>query len=95
MVDHVRSLTAVSAVASTTVKTGDKSGITPSRTDSQSGPATLSKLVSMARALAEQGPPIDSAKVARVRQALADGTYHVDVEALASAMLRYGENEVQ
>lgn len=51
---------------------------------------SLPKLIELARALTEQGPPVDYAKIAQIRQAIAQGEYHIDTEAIASAILRYG-----
>lgn len=50
---------------------------------------SLPKLVSLASALAEQGPPVDFAKIAQVRQAIALGTYRVNPDKVADAMLRF------
>ena len=50
---------------------------------------SLPKLMSLANALAEQGPPIDFAKIARVRQAIALGTYRIAPDKIADAMLRF------
>ncbi len=46
----------------------------------------LPKLVALAADLARQGPPVDYARVAQLRQAIADGSYVVDAKAIASAM---------
>lgn len=51
---------------------------------------SLPKLVGMAQELAKAGPPIDYAKIAQIRQAIAQGTYEIDPSAIASAMLAYG-----
>jgi flagellar biosynthesis anti-sigma factor FlgM len=50
---------------------------------------SLPKLVNLASALAEQGPPIDFAKIAQVRQAIALGTYRVEPEKIADGMMRF------
>jgi negative regulator of flagellin synthesis FlgM len=50
---------------------------------------SLPKLVNLASALAEQGPPIDFAKIAQVRQAIALGTYRVEPEKIAEGMMRF------
>jgi negative regulator of flagellin synthesis FlgM len=50
---------------------------------------SLPRLVSLVAELANQGPPVDKAKVARVRQAIADGSYHVDSQGIAEGMLRF------
>jgi negative regulator of flagellin synthesis FlgM len=37
--------------------------------------------------LAAQGAPIDSAKVASIREAIANGTYKIDAKAIANRMI--------
>jgi flagellar biosynthesis anti-sigma factor FlgM len=50
---------------------------------------SLPKLVSLASTLAEQGPPVDFAKIAQVRQAIALGTYRVSPDKIAEGMMRF------
>jgi negative regulator of flagellin synthesis FlgM len=50
---------------------------------------SLPKLVTLASTLVEQGPPVDFAKIAQVRQAIALGTYRVNPEAIAEGMMRF------
>jgi negative regulator of flagellin synthesis FlgM len=50
---------------------------------------SLPRLVSLVAELANQGPPVDTAKIARVRQAIADGSYHVDAKQIADGILRF------
>ncbi|HWI87258.1 MAG TPA: flagellar biosynthesis anti-sigma factor FlgM [Sphingomonas sp.] len=40
-----------------------------------------------AHELAEQGAPIDTGKVASIREAIANGTYRVDAKAIAARMI--------
>lgn len=58
-------------------------------TPAPSPTASLPKLVSIAAELAEQGPPVDYAKIAQVRQAIAKGEYSVDVQSIAHALVGY------
>ncbi len=51
---------------------------------------SLPKLLSLASELASQGPPVDYAKIARVKEAIILGTYRVRPEAIADAILRFG-----
>jgi flagellar biosynthesis anti-sigma factor FlgM len=53
-----------------------------------SGP-TLPKLLSLVAELASQEPPIDTAKIQEIRQMIAAGTYTLDPDAIATAMIRY------
>ena len=50
---------------------------------------SLPKLVGIATELAKQGPPVDYAKIAQVRQAIAQGKYSVDVESIAHSIVGY------
>ena len=49
----------------------------------------MPKLVNIAADLARAGPPVDYAKIALVRQAIARGEYSKDVEAIANAMVGF------
>jgi negative regulator of flagellin synthesis FlgM len=42
---------------------------------------------SLVAALAEAGPPIDSDKIAAIRQAIASGQYPLDAKAIAAKMI--------
>lgn len=50
---------------------------------------SLPKLVSMAADLAKAGPPVDHAKIAQLRQAIARGEYSTDADAIAHAMVGF------
>lgn len=89
MIDRIPSPKAVTAAAYASAKTNEAASAKPIKQPILAGSASLPQLINLARTLAESGPPIDSAKIARVRQAIADGNYRVDVEALANAMLLY------
>jgi flagellar biosynthesis anti-sigma factor FlgM len=52
--------------------------------------ATLPKLMSIAAELAHQGPPIDYQKVAEIRAAIALGTYRINADHIALALLSFG-----
>jgi flagellar biosynthesis anti-sigma factor FlgM len=51
--------------------------------------ATLPKLLSLVAELASQEPPIDIAKIQRIRQMISAGTYALDPDAIAGAMIGY------
>lgn len=51
--------------------------------------ASLPKLVSLAADLARAGPPVDYAKIAQVRQAIAQGGYSIDVDTIAHSMIGF------
>ncbi len=50
---------------------------------------SLPKLVSLAADLAEAGPPVDYAKIAQLRQAIAQGDYVLDVDSIAHSMVGF------
>lgn len=50
---------------------------------------TLSALVQLTRAVADAGPPLDYAKIAALREAIASGTYKVDPQAIAQAITAF------
>jgi negative regulator of flagellin synthesis FlgM len=51
--------------------------------------ASLPKLVNLAAELANVGPPVDYAKIAQVRQAIAQGDYLIDVDTIAHSMVGF------
>lgn len=73
----------------------DQAASQASRTASPAEPElrlspSLPKLVGLARQLAQAGPPVDYAKIAQVRQAISQGSYEIDADAIAGAMLAFG-----
>ncbi|RST31551.1 flagellar biosynthesis anti-sigma factor FlgM [Sphingomonas ginkgonis] len=48
---------------------------------------SLPQLVSLAKQVAQEGPPVDSAKIARIRDAISTGSYRADADAIAKALL--------
>jgi negative regulator of flagellin synthesis FlgM len=53
---------------------------------------SLPRLIQLANQLAEQDIPIDYAKIALVRQAVALGIFQTDPAAIADAMLKFGRS---
>ncbi|WP_422059269.1 flagellar biosynthesis anti-sigma factor FlgM [Sphingopyxis sp.] len=49
------------------------------------------KLIRMASDLASMPPPVDAARVASLRTAIAEGSYRLDSATIALAMLNYAE----
>ncbi len=45
------------------------------------------RLIGLTQALADQAPPVDTARVASLRAAIADGSYSVDAGTTARAMI--------
>ena len=88
MIERISSLGPAASVSS--VKSGENGAArSTSNTRTSTGSASLPKLINLARELAEQGPPVDYAKIAHVRQAIAQGSYQIDADALANAILLY------
>lgn len=81
----------ITSASSNTLRVGganaaDRSGHTrrPATSDS---PSSVPQLVRLAEELMAQGPPVDYARIAQVRAAIASRTYEIDLDAIASAML--------
>jgi len=51
--------------------------------------ASLPKLVSLAADLAKAEPPVDYAKIAQLRQAIAQGDYLIDLDSIAHSMVGF------
>ncbi len=85
MVDIVR-FAAPQAVSAPRIRLVNHAVTAPKPSLARSNSETLS----LATALAQQGPPVESAKVAQLRAAVDGGTYVVDVATLADAMMRFG-----
>lgn len=63
-------------------------GVAPKALDAeQSATPVASSLTSEPRRMAAEGPPIDGARVERLRAALLDGSFAVDPERIAAAMI--------
>jgi flagellar biosynthesis anti-sigma factor FlgM len=62
----------------------------PVKSETTTQATSLPKLIQLANQLAEQDIPIDYAKIAMVRQAVALGTFQTDPAAIAEAMLKFG-----
>lgn len=50
---------------------------------------TLPRLLDLVADLAHAGPPLDYARIAQVRRAIADGSYKIDADALAKAIVSF------
>lgn len=95
MIDNVR-LSAVVPVATGTAgkaETARTAGTTQTPTPApqvQATPsASLSRLISLANNLSSAPAPVDYAKIAQVRRAIADGSYKVDPNILAKSIVAY------
>ncbi len=53
----------------------------------QAGPQAAGTVTTPASELAAQGAPVDNAKVAAIRDAIANGTYKIDAKAIADRMI--------
>lgn len=53
----------------------------------------LPQLLELVADLASSGPPVDIAKIAQVRRAIAEGSYKIDVDALAKAIVSFGPKD--
>jgi negative regulator of flagellin synthesis FlgM len=50
---------------------------------------SLGKLTAIARELAASEPPVDFARIAQIRQAISLGSYRIDPNVIADAVLRH------
>ena len=57
--------------------------------------SSLPQLVNLATELARQGPPVDHARIAQIKAAIANGYYEVDVNRIAAAILTSGPAEAK
>ncbi|MES2290871.1 MAG: flagellar biosynthesis anti-sigma factor FlgM [Pseudomonadota bacterium] len=95
MIENVR-LNAVVPIAAGTAGKADTARATAA-TPTQQAPApapaapspSLSRLVSLANQLSSAPAPVDYAKIAQIRRAIADGSYQVDPDALAKSIVAY------
>jgi negative regulator of flagellin synthesis FlgM len=51
--------------------------------------APVASLISTARAIADQGPPVDMDRIASLKSAIADGSYRIDANQIASSMMTF------
>jgi flagellar biosynthesis anti-sigma factor FlgM len=76
--------------ATTVVTRPSKQGVRsdePQKSDAKPG---LPMLLNLAQELTQQGPPIDHAKVAEIRDAIGGRSYKIDANAIASAIVSFG-----
>ncbi len=55
--------------------------------------APVPRLLDLVADLAQSGPPVDYVRIAQVRRAIADGSYRIDANALAKAILNFAEKD--
>lgn len=97
MIDPVRT-GPVSPIAATVAKGADAPLSTPQPVrvqkplDAAPG-VTLPRLLDLVADLANSGPPLDYAKIAQVRRAIADGSYKIDADALAKSIMSFDSKD--
>ncbi len=74
----------VGPVAKASAAPDRSNGISPS----------LPALVTLAQDLAKQGPPVDYARIAQISQAIAQGSFAIDVREIARAMVNSGSTRL-
>jgi negative regulator of flagellin synthesis FlgM len=72
--------------------TGQPAGLRQKATEAGTLVATP-VLTRMVGELVQQGPPIDFARIAQLRQAIAEGSYDVDPRAIARAMIGFAKSD--
>jgi negative regulator of flagellin synthesis FlgM len=55
--------------------------------------ASVPQLLDLVADLAHSGPPVDYARIAQVRRAIADGSYKIDADALAKAIVSFAPKD--
>ena len=87
MIDNVRP-NAVAQVATGTLGklSADRASPTAKYETSVQSAASLPRLLSLVADLSSAPAPVDFARIAQVRRAIADGSYKLDPEALANAI---------
>jgi flagellar biosynthesis anti-sigma factor FlgM len=51
--------------------------------------ASVPQLLNLVADLAHSGPPVDYARIAQIRRAIADGNYKIDADAVAKAIVAH------
>lgn len=55
--------------------------------------APVPQLLDLVADLTHSGPPVDYARIAQVRRAIADGSYRIDANALAKSIIAFGPKD--
>lgn len=97
MIDPVRT-GPVTPIASTVAGSADVRRSTPQQANvpkplDAAPTVTLPRLLDLVADLASSGPPVDYVKIAQVRRAIADGSYKIDADALAKAIVSFAPEE--
>lgn len=66
----------------------DIAGLRSNDAQATTKPATAH--ISLASALAQKGPPFDAERIASLKEAIASGTYRIDLGAIADGVIRFG-----
>jgi negative regulator of flagellin synthesis FlgM len=77
------------------IASGADAGSAAATRAAPSGTLPGAKLIRLAADLAAQAPPVDTARVASLRTAIAEGTYSADAKNIALAMLRYAQGRTE
>lgn len=62
------------------------------RTDKAQSVQPVAHNISLASALAQKGPPFDPERIASLKEAIASGTYRIDLGAIADGVIRFGSH---
>lgn len=93
MVDPVR-MGAVAPVAAHKLASPDLRSATGLSAPTVKPRATpLPQLLDLVAELSNAGPPVDTVRIAQVRRAIADGSYRIDPDALAKAIIRHDSRD--
>jgi len=79
----------ISRSASSTLAERQSVASATQQVEATTASASLPQLVTLAADLVRQGPPIDYARVAQIRQAIADGRYTIDTQSIAQSIMTF------
>jgi negative regulator of flagellin synthesis FlgM len=95
MVDPVRT-GPISPVPAHAGGSGDVRRLTPQDFRKPAAPptsASVPRLLDLVADLAQAGPPVDYARIAQIRRAIADGSYKIDADAVAKALVAHATKD--
>ncbi len=84
---------ATTAVDGTEVRRLTPQDLRPAQGTPSASSASLPRLLDLVAELAHSGPPVDYARIAQVRRAIADGSYRIDANALAKAIIGFAAKD--
>ena len=88
-ITQVGNIGRASPVRNVASRTETMAPATPRVTATAPAPLPVARLIGLARELSELPPPVDHARIAALRNAIANGAYAVDAALVAKAVTRF------